>query len=207
MDRTFLGLTICVLVVASLIAFIPEDSEGVNEIIQDPMLILDYRIKSDKDLTVEVVKRDDNTRYTEENPLRIPSTVEHNGKTYTVIGIAENAFQGRQYLESIVLPDTLKYIGYRAFSATEGGNPGLKSIYIPDSVTYVGVQAFFECDNLIEVRLSPNAQTYAASFSGCSKLQYVEVPEGIRSLQGTFGSCENLETVILPSTLEGMYSQ
>ena len=109
-------------------------------------------------------------------------------------------------MESIVLPDTLKYIGYRAFSATIDGNPGLKSIYIPDSVTYVGVQAFFKCDNLTEVRLSPNAQTYAASFTGCSKLQYVEVPEGIRSLQGTFGSCENLETVILPSTLEEMYT-
>lgn len=65
MDRTFLGLTICVLVVASLIAFIPEDSEGeVDEIFSDPTLILDYRIKSDKDLTVEVVKRTDNTRYT-----------------------------------------------------------------------------------------------------------------------------------------------
>ena len=206
MDRTFLGLTICVLVVASLIAFIPEDSEGgVNEIFSDPTLILDYRITSDKDLTVEVVKRDDNTKYTEDNPLRIPSTVEHNGKTYTVIGIYNNAFEGRPNMEAIVLPDTLKYIGYRAFSATIGGNPGLKSIYIPDSVTYVGVQAFFECDNLTEVRLSPNAQTYAASFSGCSKLQYVEVPEGIRSLQGTFDSCENLETVILPSTLEEMY--
>ena len=206
MDRTFLGLTICVLVVASLIAFIPEDSEGDNGIIRDHILFLDYRITSDKDLTVEVVKWDNDIRYTEENPLRIPSTVEYNGRTYTVTGIDKNAFEGRQYLESIVLPDTLKYIGYRAFSATIGGNPGLKSIYIPDSVTYVGVQAFFECDNLTEVRLSPNAQTYAASFSGCSKLQYVEVPEGIRSLQGTFGSCENLETVILPSTLEEMYS-
>ena len=207
MDRTFLGLTICVLVVASLIAFIPEDFEGeVDEIFSDPTLILDYRITSDKDLTVEIVKRTDNTRYTEENPLRIPSTVEHNGKTYTVIGIYNNAFQGRSNMEAIVLPDTLKYIGYGAFSATNSEKSGLKSIYIPDSVTYVGVQAFFKCDNLTEVRLSPNAQTYAASFSGCSKLQYVEVPEGIRSLQGTFGSCENLETVILPSTLEEMYS-
>ena len=75
-----------------MIAFIPEDSEGeVDEIFSDPTLILDYRIKSDKDLTVEVVKRTDNTRYTEDNPLRIPSTVEHNGKTYTVIGIYNNA--------------------------------------------------------------------------------------------------------------------
>ena len=56
----------------------------------------------------------------------VPVTVEHNGITYTVYGIGEQAFIG----------DTL-----------------LSSITLTDSIHYIGNGSFFSCSNLLQVRM------------------------------------------------------
>ena len=58
--------------------------------------------------------------------------------------ICENAFDSCYYLESIVLPDTLKTIGNYAFAKCYP----ITEINIPKSVEYIGEHAFENCRNL-----------------------------------------------------------
>ena len=50
-------------------------------------------------------------------------------------------------IESLVIPDSIKRIGNRAFQ----NNKSLEVITIPNSVTSMGVEVFQGCDNLKEV--------------------------------------------------------
>ena len=92
--------------------------------------------------------------------------------------ISDNAFGGRKYfyhykdhdcsgLTSISLPNSLRFIGDRAF---EGCN-GLTEIVIPDSVIMLGDDAFEECMNLNSVTIGRGVKTIASDvFSRCSNL-------------------------------------
>lgn len=58
-------------------------------------------------------------------------------------------------LVSVSIPNTVKRIGYHAFS----GNKGLKSVTIPSSVTSIETSAFWECTNLKECKI-PSSVTF-----------------------------------------------
>lgn len=199
--RTFLGLAICVLVIASasFLAF-DDRSDATSKYFYSGLV--QYEICSEEDLTVRTVKGSYNHQ---DNPLRIPPTVENDGKTYTVVEIGNYTFEGQTGLESITLPNTLQRIGSWAFHATNNSTPGLRSIDIPDSVTEIGTSAFNGCSYLTDVRLSPNVKYLVDCFINCERLQYIEIPEGVKTLSQTFDGCKNLETVILPTSLEKIY--
>ena len=71
----------------------------------------------------------------------IPSTVEYNGKTYTVTSIGDYVFYYNERLRTITIPNTIVNIGNCAFCGAEK----LRSIHIPKSVTTIG-EAAFACD-------------------------------------------------------------
>ena len=71
----------------------------------------------------------------------IPSKVEHNGKTYTVVGI-DGSFNNPE-IYTVDLPLTLEYIGSGTFY---GSN--ISDIGIPESVTKIGFNAFSNCKSL-----------------------------------------------------------
>ena len=77
----------------------------------------------------------------------VPSTVEHNGKTYTVTGIGEDAFNNGYEITSVVMPQTITYIGEMAFY----GCTLLQEVVIPDSVRHIGDLAFCECSELQQI--------------------------------------------------------
>lgn len=58
-----------------------------------------------------------------------------------IVRIPDNAFSGCLSLESIILPETVNYIGDGAFAYSN-----LKSINIPDNVKDIGKGAFYECE-------------------------------------------------------------
>ena len=202
--RTFLGLAICVLVIASasFLAF-DDRSDATSKYFYSGLV--QYEICSEEDLTVRTVKGSYNHYNDEKNPLVIPPTVENDGKTYTVVEIGKYTFEGQTGLKSITLPNTLQRIDSWAFHATNNSTPGLRSIDIPDSVTEIGTSAFNGCSYLTDVRLSPNVKYLVDCFIDCERLQYIEIPEGVKTLSQTFDGCKNLETVILPTSLEKIY--
>ncbi|MCK4552240.1 MAG: leucine-rich repeat protein, partial [Tenericutes bacterium] len=84
--------------------------------------------------------------------LVIPS--QYQGISVTSIG--NWAFEHLN-ITSVVIPNTVTYIGYNSFSDCRD----LVSVYIPSSVTYISYSAFAKCDSLIEIRVGDLNSVFA----------------------------------------------
>lgn len=118
-----------------------------------------------------------------------------------VIGIREFAFEGCEELTSVVIPDSVKAIGERAFcgcsnlvSATVSGN--------------ISRSAFASCTSLSEVTFLPTVQTIGENaFENCA-LKDIAFPESLLSIERcAFQSNMELESIILPAGLEYMSAE
>lgn len=109
-----------------------------------------------------------------EGGIVIPSQVEYNGRSYTVVRIGYGAFAWCDKLTSVQLPATLREIRYGAFSMCTS----LKEIVIPEGVRVCG-GAFYGCSSLKKL-----------DFSGCD-FQYNHYDRVVCQ-------CPSLETVYLP---------
>jgi hypothetical protein len=87
-----------------------------------------------------------NNNYSSDSNNKLTSVVLPNSVTY----IGANAFFNNTYLTSIVIPDSVTYIGDRAFE-----NNSLTSVVIPDSVTSIGKSAFSD-NELTSVTIGAN---------------------------------------------------
>ena len=110
-----------------------------------------YNILSESELTCEITKGSNNYF----GSIVIPTTVEHNGYTYSVTKIGSRAFYDCYALTSIDIPNSVTSIGYQAFY----GCDGLTSINIPNSVTNIGEQAFYRCEVLTGLRIEDGSTT------------------------------------------------
>lgn len=112
-----------------------------------------YTIQSDSKKTVTVIYRGNSySEYSHEyqGTVIIPNTVNHNGLTYTVVSIGNDAFHGCDGLTSVSIGNSVTSIGYFAFS----GCSGLTSISIGNGVTSIGNDAFSGCNSLTSVNIS-----------------------------------------------------
>lgn len=110
-------------------------------------LYFDYVSQSDR--TVEVANH---TYYEWNGALVIPDSVENNGVWYTVVGIGAQAFLSLQNHcgpTSITIPNTVRYIGERAFQSVTP----LQSLVIGNGIDSIAHSAFGMCYNLQEVTL------------------------------------------------------
>lgn len=104
-------------------------------------------------------------------------------------------------MTSITLPEGLECIGQTAFQ-----NGKLTSIVIPDTVTSMGAAAFTGCGNLTSVTLSKNLKEIPQSaFNAGSAtemaLKEVIIPEGVTTVGRQAFAGTHVESVALPSTL------
>ena len=132
---------------------------------------------------------------------------------YPVVSIEEELFSGQSAIVTVELPDSLVYIGTRAFQNCTS----LERIDIPNGVMRIGVAAFSGCTNLQTVNLpssmfwewqgeQTNETTYspigASAFAGCVRLQQIKIPNGVKALKsGTFSECSSLSKVVLNDDL------
>ncbi|MBO5262094.1 MAG: leucine-rich repeat domain-containing protein [Clostridia bacterium] len=134
---------------------------------------------------------------------------------YSVVGIAENAFQFCEKLEEIEIPSYITSVGSGAFSDCaslktvkfgEGSRlteidthlfaycEGLTDINLPKGITQIGNYAFYGCTSLKDIKL-PNGLTTinSSAFNGCTYLTNVEMPSTVASIASSvFENCESL---------------
>ena len=113
-----------------------------------------YDITSSSELTCEVTFRGDSydeyDKYEEYfGTVIIPSSVEYDGKTYSVTSIGDHAFFNCRKVTSITIPNSVISIKESAFMYCTG----LTSITIPNSVTDIGYRAFYGCAGLTDLRI------------------------------------------------------
>ncbi len=69
---------------------------------------------------------------------------DYSNKVFSVVSIAAEAFRGYQYVGSVVIPNTVNYLGNYAFY----GCTNLKSVTFSDNITGIGTECFYGCRSL-----------------------------------------------------------
>lgn len=115
----------------------------------------------------------------------------------TVEVIDEYAFANNEYIETVSLPDGLKFIGKGAFR-----NSTLTSVTIPEGITELNAQTFCECKFLASVTLPSTLKSINgdANFFECA-FKSIVLPASLEYIGPlSFYSCD-LETVISYATI------
>ncbi len=137
---------------------------------------------TDEDHTaLEVVSNGDGWKYG--GDVVIPASVNHEGESYPVTRIGDQAF-------------------YECHELT--------SVTIPEGVTAIGKEAFYECDRLTSVTIPGSMKTIGeAAFQNCNKLNsiscYAEEPPAMESENAFEGSVYNNATLRVPAGSVGNY--
>ena len=113
--------------------------------------------------------------------------------------VGDNAFEDCE-METIELPNTLRYIGTEAFAYC----PNLKFIQIPDGVTYLRARTFEHCTSLKEIILPDSIKEIKPMcFRGCRSLTSIRIPSNVVSImRDTFENCENLREISLNKVVD-----
>lgn len=149
-----------------------------------------------KDNTAEVDSNEE--KYA--GAIEIPMQITHDGVSYRVTRIGDNAFQGCKELTSVVIPEGVTSIGKFAFDTCEK----LTSVVIPNSVTTIEQSAFVRCMALQSITIPNSVTTIGmAAFWWCTSLESIDIPDSVNTIeQMAFGACTSLKSVTLPKNLE-----
>ena len=136
------------------------------------------------------------------------SVVNCNVRPGTIL-IADSAFQRYSVsypfsLESLILPDSLKYINYNAFEYAEN----LKTVKFGKNLKAIDQYAFKGCSSITEIVL-PDSLTSLGdyAFTYCTSAKYLVIGKGLEKIpQGAFGNCEKLENIVIPKNLKEVVS-
>ena len=90
-----------------------------------------------------------------------------------VVEIVDEAFSDCKTLYTIVIPDTVKKIGYAAFK----GCSKLEDVVIGCGVTSIGAEAFESCGSLTSITIPDNVECIGfRAFYHCTKLAHITLP-------------------------------
>lgn len=119
-----------------------------------------------------------------------------------VTTIAMSAFQGKQQLVSVVLPDTVTVIEKGAFSYCTQ----LASVELPSALVEIKDYAFRGCSALQEIHFPEALVSLGdAVFADCTALTAVTFPEGLEEIgQSAFQRCTSLTAVALPDSVHSL---
>lgn len=110
----------------------------------------------------------------------IPAEVTHEGKTYPVVAIGDEAFRGCIDLFHISLPNSVTSIGDYAFYTCKK----LTEIILPDSLTSIGHDAFYYCTGLTQITI-PDAVTIIcnSAFKGCTGITSLTLGNSVATIE------------------------
>ena len=140
-----------------------------------------------KDNVATVVRQAGNIK-----EANIPESIEHDGVSYPVTSIENQAFYNCTALTSVTIPDSVTSIGNQAFY----GCSSLTSITIPNSVTTIGYNAF-NGSNIKNVTASLDVISNMPK----SSLQTINITSGTTIENFAFQNCYNLISITLPDSI------
>ncbi|MDE6304671.1 MAG: leucine-rich repeat domain-containing protein [Paramuribaculum sp.] len=142
----------------------------------------------------------------------IKSSVEYDGKDYTVTSIGLRAFQYCRTLTDVTIPNSITYIGSSAFNRCEN----LSEVTIPNSVTVIGSGAFSSCYLLKTITVDKSNESYmdidgvlynkdvtALIQCPCAiSSTSITIPESVTEIgSSAFADCKSLTEVVIPNSV------
>lgn len=136
--------------------------------------------------------------------IKIPGTVQYEGRDYDVVKIdsyafAEDVTNGPHLLESIEMNNNITAIEECAFQ----GCKALTSVSIPNRTKYVGINAFAYCEKLTQLKLGEYLEEIRdGAFMECTSLGVVNLPSRITKIgKEAFKNCKTLTSIVFPASL------
>ncbi len=152
---------------------------------------ISYAILSTDGLTAEVVYN--NGAYV--GDITIPARVTHDGKTYTVTALHNQAFFKCTELYAVSIPATVTDLGQYTFS----GCTNLASLELPEGLTAIPNGTFYGCTALTTVTLPETVASLGDfCFSTCSSLTQINMPDSITKMGKAVLMGTALEQFTLP---------
>ena len=183
MKKRFLSLLLLIPLIANAYDFKVENEDGIT---------IYYEKYNDK--TVSIVRGD--IMY--EGNIVIPAEITVDNKTYLVTRIGDNAFLGCTELLSVIMPESIVYVGQHAFEYASN----LEVLSFSNNITHIGDCGLKGCKKLKEAIL-PSKLTFISSslLEDCESLEVLFIPKSvgiIGSYSGpAFSNCVNLKKVII----------
>lgn len=201
MERYAVRVSVALFLVLSLVVGRVQAQGNVEKwaTYNDGKVVWSYSPHKGKDECTIALARDASNKISGE--VKIPSEVKDDkGKTYRVVALWQSIFEHGDItkvtvpegvttigpdafmdsdVESVVLPSTLRKIGFWAFRRCEK----LSSITIPEGVTKVEYNTFEMCNSLRSVTLPNSIVTIEESaFDHCSNLRSIELPSSVKEI-------------------------
>ncbi|MCH5228174.1 MAG: leucine-rich repeat protein [Muribaculaceae bacterium] len=111
--------------------------------------------------------------------VNIPATIVYEEHEFTVVGIGSSAFEAKNNINKVILPNTIKYIGSYAFKS---------------------------CKNLTSVSLNTGLETIERqAFELCERLETLIIPGSVTHMDGCLKDCKNLKVLIFDDGDKDIY--
>ena len=169
-----------------------------------------YRItEDDPDVHSVAIALNEDASTTTKTTLNVPSSVTHEGTTYTVKAIAKAGFRYTNF-DKFVVPQTVEEIREEAFAYCFN----LTSFDIPNKVSKIAPSTFLDCRALESVYYTNSSgnKTFGNSviteigdhaFDSCVALREFNVPRSaVYFGESCFQKCSSLVNFYFPSTIE-----
>ncbi len=117
----------------------------------------------------------------------------------------ERTYPYEKNINSVVIPEGIKSIGYEAFCKTL-----IKTVVIPSSVEKIGDQAFSGCSELETLVFTDGnlKEIGTSAFAYCGKLFSLEFPDTLEIIGNhAFGNCTSLRSIEFPKSLKHIGKQ
>ena len=112
-------------------------------------------------------------------------------------------FSGCESLKSITIPEGVTEIPQHAFYTSYYDNNYIEEIVLPNTIEKIGDAAFYNCANLTKIDIPDNVtiiDSYA--FYNCSGITEIKIPDGVTEIgNSAFNGCTSLESINYPRSL------
>jgi len=119
---------------------------------------------------------------------------------YNTGGSIYGAFAHCKSLSSVIIPNTVEYLGILAFAECTG----ITNVELGNSVTTIGMKAFLSCSNMTVINIPNSVKTIGReAFSGCTALEgTLTIPNSVTEIEHeAFYHCSNLSSVVLGNSV------